>query len=699
MTVFLSLVGGAGAQFFDGNGTPLSGGKLYTYAAGTTTPATTYTSSAGNIAHANPIILDSSGRVAGSGEIWLTNNTIYKFVLKDSNDVLLATWDNIPGVNNGSAANISFTGFNGQTGTVQDLADSGGSDWIGFLQSGTNAVARSVQSKLRDWVSVKDFGAVGDGATVDTAAIQLAESASDSIYFPAGEYVISNFTSSCKAWVFEAGASLTIGNGVTLTLDGVELVAGLQKIFDVSGTGVVEGTVSNALILPEWWGAIADGLHPPVGSDFSARAAAAARNAPALQAALDFAGDQYSFNGLAGTVSLTYGYYVYDTTLSIPLSTNLIGYGIGSALFYYAATGNAVEMIGTNNSLVSDIFIAPIAGPTWNYTTGHGLHIDGVSTPIVRNVWCSSFGSGDFYIKSAIEGRFYGLVSDNANGGSFDISGVGQGSVFENCVTAGTDGGKCFNIHDGYDWILIGCVGKDASTGTGAFYLNACENINLIACGCHDIQRHGFELTSSALNCNLTNCFVNECSEASAGTYNGFQILGTNNKLTGCKVTANTVNYGYALYFAGASTDCASVNHNLKAGLSGVVFDGQPIGSNSYPITRVSTSNATPLNIWAKSFNNNAAAVLEATVVARQSAGAVATYKFWAFVKTDSGGTVFSAGPTSLYSYESSAGLDATFVMTDATANAGVVSLQVTGLGAGNPVYWEAVVNVTSVTG
>jgi hypothetical protein len=96
MAVFLSPVGGAAAQFFTNSGVILSGGKLYTYAAGTTTPKVTYTSSSGNTPHTNPIILDSAGRVPG-GEIWLSVGP-YKFALYTSANVLIATYDNISGV-------------------------------------------------------------------------------------------------------------------------------------------------------------------------------------------------------------------------------------------------------------------------------------------------------------------------------------------------------------------------------------------------------------------------------------------------------------------------------------------------------------------------------------------------------------------------------------------------------------------------
>lgn len=110
MTVFLSPVGGAAAQFFDNNGIPLAGGKLYTYAAGTTTPLASYTTSAGTIAHANPIVLDSGGRVPG-GEIWLTAAR-YKFSLYTSINVLIATYDNIAGVS--VLLPLNFTGTGSQ---------------------------------------------------------------------------------------------------------------------------------------------------------------------------------------------------------------------------------------------------------------------------------------------------------------------------------------------------------------------------------------------------------------------------------------------------------------------------------------------------------------------------------------------------------------------------------------------------------
>jgi hypothetical protein len=168
MAVFLSPVGGVAAQFFTSTGAVLTGGKIYTYAAGTTTPVTTYTTSAGNVAHPNPIILDAAGRVPG-GEVWLSVPITYKFVLRDSNDVLIGTYDNI------------LAGVDSSAVTYQP--------------AGIGAVTTTVQAKLRQTVSVKDFGAVGDGVTDDTAAIQAAINASvggGTLLLPVGTYLVSS---------------------------------------------------------------------------------------------------------------------------------------------------------------------------------------------------------------------------------------------------------------------------------------------------------------------------------------------------------------------------------------------------------------------------------------------------------------------------------------------------------------------------
>jgi hypothetical protein len=216
MTVNISLFAGAGAQFFDNNGVPLSGGLLYTYAAGTTTPAATYTSSSGGTANSNPIVLDSAGRPPS--EIWLTTGSSYKFVLQTSLAVQIGSWDNIPGVND-------FTALTSQLANQSNAAL--GDALIGFKQANTSglisgAVGRTVHQKLQDLVSVKDFGATGDGTTDDTTAIQAAiyyaQTNGGCVYLPAGIYII---TSSLNVQINSGGLPYTRpsirGDGVGAT--------------------------------------------------------------------------------------------------------------------------------------------------------------------------------------------------------------------------------------------------------------------------------------------------------------------------------------------------------------------------------------------------------------------------------------------------------------------------------------------------
>jgi len=161
-------------QFFTANGEPLVGGKLYSYAAGTTTPLVTYTDQAGTSANTNPVILDSRGEAS----VWLGTGP-YKLRLTSATDVDIWTVDDI---------------YSEGSQSMQELLSASGSSLVGFIADGTGAAYRTVQSKLRDVVSVKDFGAVGDGTTDDTAAIQAFFNACQNGrgYMPAGIYKITS---------------------------------------------------------------------------------------------------------------------------------------------------------------------------------------------------------------------------------------------------------------------------------------------------------------------------------------------------------------------------------------------------------------------------------------------------------------------------------------------------------------------------
>lgn len=126
----------------------------------------------------------------------------------------LGNVDNTSDINKPISA-ATQTALDGKVDT-SSLSASSGSSLVGFIQSGTGAVATNVQAKLREVVSVKDFGAVGDGVTDDTAAIQLANDCGAlSIYFPAGVYLAHGLTMD-KPWSMDETATIQF-NGSTNT--------------------------------------------------------------------------------------------------------------------------------------------------------------------------------------------------------------------------------------------------------------------------------------------------------------------------------------------------------------------------------------------------------------------------------------------------------------------------------------------------
>jgi hypothetical protein len=183
------------AQFFDANGEPLVGGKVFTYQAGTTTPLATYTTSGGTTPNTNPVILDARGEA----DIWYSPGVSYKVVLKDAADATIWTVDNIAIAGSMAAQNansVNITGgnigsgvtFNGNTtGTASNVTGtvaianggtgattaSGARTNLGVAASGANADITS----LRQDVTVVAAGTIGAESIGFRGAPQNAQTA------------------------------------------------------------------------------------------------------------------------------------------------------------------------------------------------------------------------------------------------------------------------------------------------------------------------------------------------------------------------------------------------------------------------------------------------------------------------------------------------------------------------------------------
>lgn len=228
MTTYnLSAFAGAGAQFFDDNGVPLVGGKLYSYASGTTTPLATYTSSTGTVANTNPIILNAGGRTAN--EIWQPTGVLYKFVLYTSTDELIGTYDGIPSIND------PF-GINSQLGSV----------------AGTNTITATATPTLTAYVTGAIYSFIA--ANTNTGAVTLSidgltaksVTKNGSVTLSAGDIQIGKMMLvEYDGAVFQLinnivyGGSITNGNIVSLTA---------PMAVSNGGTGLATLTANNVML-------------------------------------------------------------------------------------------------------------------------------------------------------------------------------------------------------------------------------------------------------------------------------------------------------------------------------------------------------------------------------------------------------------------------------------------------------------------
>ena len=287
------------AQFFSNSGRPLVGGRIHTYVAGSSTRARTYQDAANVQINTNPIILDARGEAAiylaegveykfvvedSTGALIMTQEPVYGAIWPNASEwpsdatlsyqymtearaaasasgpiaffgTYAAAQAAVGGLPDGGIVEISQdetragarTRYKVQAGalvfvvnldqTRLDLAAATGASLVGYQPAGTGAVSTTVQGKLREFVSVKDFGAKGDGVTDDAPSISAAIAATGeggTLEFPQGTYLCNSALVQLRSQTWKGGegqraSTLKKGfNGDLVTLGTLGAVVGIN---------------------------------------------------------------------------------------------------------------------------------------------------------------------------------------------------------------------------------------------------------------------------------------------------------------------------------------------------------------------------------------------------------------------------------------------------------------------------------------
>ena len=262
--------------FITGTNRPLAGGLMYTYKAGTTDPATTYSDDSGTT-NTNPIQLDSDGQC----DLFLDDAVSYRIILKNSAGVTQFDKDRIASLGSTQVQSFnSIAALRLRSGTTIANAaktlgyyaagDGGGNSfyWDSTSTATDNAgtvIKPTAVSGAGRWlavdtsyINVKQFGAVGDGVADDTAEIQAALTSSLSgtvVSFPASSvgYKISNNLNVPLGVNINGGGKVLRTHGLSVsnyafTLNGSNKISGL--VYD--GGFLTIATPGNALSIKDF---------------------------------------------------------------------------------------------------------------------------------------------------------------------------------------------------------------------------------------------------------------------------------------------------------------------------------------------------------------------------------------------------------------------------------------------------------------
>jgi len=242
-------------QFTTAAGVPLSGGKVYTYVAGTTTPQATFTDYTGATPNTNPVILNSRGEA----NIWL-GGALYKFILTDTNDVEIWTVDYISAPTSavspvlsgnvtidsdtpGPALKITQTG----TGPVLRVQDSADPDATPFIidNAGNVGIGTATPTAQLEATGAAKLGSL----TLTSAPLPVASGGTGQATLTANNVLIGAGTSSVAFVAPGTNGNVLASNGtswVSQTLAAVQL---REQLFLTSGTWTAPAGVTQVKLV------------------------------------------------------------------------------------------------------------------------------------------------------------------------------------------------------------------------------------------------------------------------------------------------------------------------------------------------------------------------------------------------------------------------------------------------------------------
>ena len=501
-----------------------------------------------------------------------------------------------------SVSGSTLTQIDGAVAVINTIASApaGNSAGIAHIAAGSGAVATTVQSKLRETVSVKDFGAVGDGVANDTAAVQAAINAGGNVDFPAGTYKITspltvganthlrgidglptlNFASSTSfANSFSAGlikAFGTTGTSATLTARAVPAPLAVPRLSSAtrSGTTVTADTdVAHNL-------AVGDNVWivgtPTSGNEvFYTGATSTQRSTPAVVASVPSATVTMT---IASPCVVTWTAHGLPNGTSVQLTTTgSLPTGLATGVTYYVknATTNSFELAttpsgssinttgtqsGTHTALVLSQFTYTVAN-TGN-TTWSGFAYVYVASDVLTVASTSGFAAGQSVLVHSESARVEGSESSKI-GELHTIARVIDGTrlllhgeVRETYALADTAKVTPVTLLDGVAFSNLHIVGKGPNTGSGygdrGIVCYLCRNPQVTNCRFTDVDQMGIFLWS---------CYGGKASENWI-TFNASDEAG---------FSSGNLDIQYGIAYGGAACGLLISNNTIEGGRHAIV--------------------------------------------------------------------------------------------------------------------------------